>query len=83
MLAIDPAKVKMDRAVGAVLAETGEPGVWSLPGSLSRDPGSPDFSPSGATGAPGRATVERGRSLLAEMASELCEGLKQLYPDLA
>lgn len=83
MLAIDPGSVHLDRAVRAEGERTQDISPWLLPGSLSREPGHPDYSPSGATGDPTLASAELGRELLQEIVDELVAGLRRLYPDLA
>lgn len=85
MLAIDPARVHLDRAApdyGNML--TAPRSVFRQPVIFSDDPASgPDYSARGARGDPTLATVEKGRRALAAMIAELVDGLTALYPDLA
>jgi creatinine amidohydrolase len=83
MLAIDPGRVRLDRAEPAQNGPAADTWPWALPGLLSRDPEHPDYTPSGATGDPARADAELGREFLAGIAAELIAGLRRLYPDLS
>ncbi len=84
ILAIEPALVRMDRAVedyGHMLSAPKT--IFRQPTRFSGDPESgPDYSRTGVRGDPTLASAEKGRALLAEMARELIDGLIALYPDL-
>ena len=85
MLAIDPARVRLDRAVpdyGNMLTEPKS--VFARPVIFCDDPASgPDYSARGARGDPTLATRDKGERALAAMERTLVEGLVALYPDLA
>ncbi|MEO1105785.1 MAG: creatininase family protein, partial [Pseudomonadota bacterium] len=84
MLAIDPSRVKLDRAVpdyGNLL--TYPKSVFSVPVIFSNDPDSgPDYSVRGARGDPTLATREKGERALAAMTDALVTGLLTEFPDL-
>ena len=83
ILAIAPELVRMDRAVvdyGHALDE--KPSVFYTPVVFDGDPASgPDYSVSGVRGDPTLATREKGEAILADMASELVDGLRVVFPD--
>jgi creatinine amidohydrolase len=83
ILAIAPELVRMDRAVvdyGNAPGET--PSVFYTPVVFDGDPKSgPDFSVSGVRGDPTLATREKGEAILADMAQELVDGLRAVFPD--
>ena len=85
MLAIDAARVKLDRAVpdyGHMLELPKS--VFRQPVIFDPDPSSgPDYSAQGARGDPTLATVEKGLRALDAMVAELVAGLTAIYPDLA
>lgn len=82
MLRIDPARVRLERARADYGRELGRPKtVFHLPVTLTRDPAASDCSATGAIGDPTLATPEKGEAILAEMARELVEGLRLLFPD--
>lgn len=83
ILAIEPSSVRMDRAVvdyGHVLSEPDT--VFYTPVVFDADPNSgSDYSVSGVRGDPTLATPEKGEAILADMAAELVDGLRKLFPD--
>ncbi|MBM3524238.1 MAG: creatininase family protein [Alphaproteobacteria bacterium] len=83
MLAIAPELVKLDRAVvdyGHALSEPQT--VFYTPTVFVGDPAAgPDYSVSGVRGDPTLATREKGVAVLEDMASELVDGLRKLFPD--
>lgn len=81
MLAIDPARVHMDRAERE--PERAAPHtVFRAPVTLHDDPGAgAGYSRTGATGDPTRATAEKGVILLEAMIDDLVSGLKAVFPD--
>ncbi len=85
MLAIDPARVHLDRAVPDYGNMREAPrSVFAQPVIFCDDPAAgPDYSARGARGDPTLATVEKGRRALDAMVGELVAGLVALYPDLA
>ena len=82
LLAIAPDVVRMHHAVvdyGNALStpET----VFYVPTIFDGDSATgPDYSLSGVRGDPTLATAEKGRAILAEMAAELIDGLRQWFP---
>lgn len=83
ILAIDANAVRMHKAVvdyGHALE--GPKTVFYVPTIFDGDPATgPDYSVSGVRGDPTLATVEKGRAILADMAAELVDGLRQSFPD--
>ena len=83
ILAIDPTRVRMEKAVpdyGNMLEQPQT--VFYSPVAFGNDPASGvDHSVTGVRGDPTLATAEKGEALLAEMAGELIDGLRQLFPD--
>ena len=83
ILAIAPELVKMERAVvdyGHALDEKST--VFYTPTVFVGDPAAgPDYSVSGVRGDPTLATREKGEAILADMAGELVDGLRALFPD--
>lgn len=83
LLAIAPDLVRMERAVvdyGHALSEPQT--VFYTPTVFVGDPASgPDYSVSGVRGDPTLATREKGEAVLADMAGELVDGLRKLFPD--
>jgi creatinine amidohydrolase len=84
MLAIAPDAVRLDRAAPDYGHALDAPKtVFSQPVRYGGDPASGlDFSAKGARGDPTLATAELGRRVLAEMTSELIEGIRALHPDV-
>lgn len=84
MLAIDPARVHLDRAVPDYGNMLNEPKtVFARPAIFSDDPASGiDYSARGARGDPTLATREKGERALAAMEANLVAGLGALWPDL-
>jgi creatinine amidohydrolase len=82
MLAIAPELVKLERAVpdyGHALAQPQS--VFYTPTIFDGDPASgPDYSVRGVRGDPTLATREKGEAILADMAGELIDGLRRLFP---
>jgi creatinine amidohydrolase len=82
ILAIAPQLVRMDRAVvdyGHALDE--KPGVFYTPVVFDGDPASgPNYSVSGVRGDPTLATRETGEAILADMARELVDGMRAVFP---
>jgi len=83
ILAIDRAAARMDRARADYGHDLGLPKtVFYQPVVFDGDPSTgPDYSATGVKGDPSLATAEKGEAILAEMARELIEGLRLLYPD--
>jgi len=83
LLAIDRDAVRMERAepdYGHAL--DAPPTVFYQPTVFDADPASgPDYSRTGVRGDPTLATPEKGEAILAEMARELVDGLRALFPD--
>ena len=83
VLAIAPESVRLGRAVpdyGHALEAPAT--VFYQPAVFDGDPASGlDYSRSGARGDPTLATADKGEVILAEMARELVEGIRALYPD--
>lgn len=81
MLAIDPQRVHMERAV----PEPGGDGprtVFRAPVTLRDDPrAGADYSRTGATGDPTRASAAKGTAILEAMVRDLVEGLRAVFPD--
>lgn len=81
MLAIDPGRVRMDRARG----EPPPPApttVFRRPALLQGDaPGRDDYSRDGATGDPTLATAAKGEAILAAMTRDLVDGLRATFPE--
>jgi creatinine amidohydrolase len=84
LLAIRPGAVRLERArpdYGHALDQPDT--VFYRPTVFSGDPGAgPDWSETGARGDPTLATAAKGEAILAEMARELVEGLRALYPEV-
>jgi creatinine amidohydrolase len=83
MLALAPEAVRMHLAAPDHGGDSAGPAtVFRRPLTLSGAAGSGiDYSRSGATGDPSLATAAKGEALLAEMAYELTEGLRSLWPE--
>ena len=83
ILAIAPQAVRMEQAVVDYgHAATTPKTVFYLPTIFDPDPASgPDYSLSGVRGDPTLATAEKGQTILADMAAELIEGLRALFPE--
>lgn len=83
ILAIEPASVKMSRAVtdyGHALSEPST--VFYTPTIFDGDPRTgPDYSVMGVRGDPTLATPEKGEAILADMAAELVDGIKKIFPE--
>lgn len=75
-LVLQPERVHMDRAVPGLRPEGPRPGPGYRPGYLSRDPGDPDYAPSGVSGDPTLATAEKGREALSLLTREWIEALR-------
>lgn len=84
ILAIDPAVVRMDRAVVDYGHQLGAPkSVFYTPTVFIGDvDAGEDYSVSGVRGDPTLATAEKGRAVLAAMADDLVQGLRTLFPDV-
>jgi creatinine amidohydrolase len=85
MLAIAPDLVRLERARTDYGHAAEEPKtVFYRPVRFSPDPGAGlDYSATGARGDPTLADRATGMRLLDEMARELIEGIRALYPDIA
>ncbi|MBL8699039.1 MAG: creatininase family protein [Alphaproteobacteria bacterium] len=83
LLAIAPELVRIERAVVDYGHALDEPQtVFYTPTVFVGDPASgPDYSVSGVRGDPTLATREKGEAVLADMAGELVEGLRRVFPD--
>jgi creatinine amidohydrolase len=83
MLALEPAAVRLDRAVEDYGGEATAPAtVFRRPVTLSGDPASGiDYSRTGAHGDPSLATASLGEVLLKAMTDELVDGLRRLWPE--
>ena len=83
ILAIEPGSVRMDRAVVDYGHALDQPKtVFYVPTIFNGDPASgPDYSVMGVRGDPTLATAEKGEAILSEMARELVDGLKTLFPE--
>lgn len=83
ILAIDRGAVRMERARTDYGHGPDEPKtVFYQPVTFDGDPASGlDYSATGVRGDPTLATPEQGEAILADMARELVEGLRALYPD--
>jgi creatinine amidohydrolase len=83
ILAIEPSSVKMRLAktdYGHALSEPRTVFYW--PTEFDGDPKSgPDYSLTGVRGDPTQATAKKGEAVLAEMARELIDGIKALFPE--
>ena len=83
ILAIDPGAVRMERArcdYGHALDAPAT--VFYQPTVFDGDPASGlDWSETGVRGDPTLATRDKGEAFLADMARELTEGLRALFPD--
>ncbi|HND55943.1 MAG TPA: creatininase family protein [Pirellulaceae bacterium] len=83
ILAIDPAAVRMDRAVVDYGNQLDAPkSVFYVPTTFDGDPKTgPDYSVSGVRGDPTLATAEKGRAILDDMEEELVSGLRAAFPE--
>ena len=83
ILAIAPEAVRMAQAVVDYgHAESTPRTVFYVPTIFDADPATgPDYSVSGVRGDPTLASVDKGRAILAEMAEELIQGLRQSFPE--
>ena len=83
MLALEPAAVRLDRAVEDYGGDAGTPAtVFRRPITFSGDPASgTDYSRTGAHGDPTLASAATGAVLLAAMSAELLNGLQRLRPE--
>lgn len=83
ILAIDRAAVRMDKARTDYGHSLDEPRtVFYQPVVFDGDPASGhDYSATGVKGDPSLATPEKGEAILADMARELVDGLRALYPE--
>jgi creatinine amidohydrolase len=83
ILAIAPEAVRMERArvdYGHALDTPGS--TFYTPTIFSGDPaGGLDYSITGVRGDPTLATADKGRAILAEMAEDLVQGLRAIFPD--
>ena len=84
ILAIAPDAVRSNKAVvdyGHALSAPKT--VFYVPTIFDDDPASGlDYSISGVRGDPTLASVEKGRAILADMASELVDGLRKSFPEV-
>lgn len=81
MLAIDPQRVRMERACAE--RETATAGtVFRRPIVLSDDGEGDDYSTAGATGDPTLASAEKGERILAAMSRDLVQGLRRMFPHM-
>lgn len=78
MLAIDPQRVRMDRARREPPTGAGS-GAFRRPIVLSPDGDDEDRSESGATGDPTLATAEKGERILAAITLDLVRGLRSSF----
>jgi creatinine amidohydrolase len=83
ILAIAPEAVRMERARADYGHALDTPGsTFYTPTIFSGDPaGGLDYSITGVRGDPTLATAEKGRAILAEMAEDLVQGLRAIFPD--
>ena len=75
MLALDPARVNLSRAV----ADCGDALV--RPANVFRRPGTMEESCSGAFGDPTLASAAKGNAILDDMVNELVAGLSASFPE--
>jgi len=81
MLAIDPSRVHMDRAVREP-AHDAQPTVFRVPATLRDDPAAGDgYSRTGASGDPTLASAGKGVAILGAMVRDLVDGLRVRHPD--
>lgn len=83
ILAIEPQSVRMERAVVDYGHALDEPAtVFYMPTIFDGDPKTgPDYSVMGVRGDPTLATREKGEAILADMATELVDGLRTMFPE--
>ncbi len=81
MLAIDPARVHMERALPEPQCEAPQT-VFRRPVVFGSDGVGADHSALGATGDPTLASAEKGARILAAMSRDLVQGLRTLFPHM-
>lgn len=83
ILAIAPDSVRMDVAAPDYGHALDQPKtVFYTPTIFLGDPASgADYSASGIRGDPSLATAEKGEAILSDMAAELVEGLREIFPE--
>jgi creatinine amidohydrolase len=75
-LVLQPGRVQMEKAVPGLPPRERPSGPGYRPGFLSRDPGDPDYAPSGVSGDPTLASEEKGRKVLALLTREWLSALR-------